>query len=95
MQRKHLTIIVVGALRLLGRGWANPPGETADLITIDASRPPPAPQTGKLHLGRKSPSGEVAQMRSASLAPQYELVVKVSPPPRREDRKAARPQDHN
>jgi beta-galactosidase len=67
MQRRHLTIIVMGVLLLLGYVRANPPAETANLVMIDASRPAPPPQTGKLHLGGKSPSGRELGVNSQYL----------------------------
>jgi beta-galactosidase len=68
MKRRHLTIIVMGVLVLLGHGRANPLGKAADVITIDASRPAPPPQTGKLRLGGKSPSGRELGVNSQYLS---------------------------
>jgi hypothetical protein len=67
MKRKHITIMVFATLLFLGREWANPFPQTANLITIDASRPAPPPQTGNLRLGGKSPSGRELGVNSQYL----------------------------
>jgi beta-galactosidase len=67
MKRNYATIVVLGTLLLLSSEWANPFPQTANIITIDASRPAAPPQTGNLPLGGRSLRGRELGVNSQYL----------------------------